>query len=100
MNECFLPAVKKVLDGAKSQEWDFDYELNKAKYNAVGIEGHIHSSQRDWFRQQLHADLDPSDILSIWNICRRQLQGKMSYNSQLKAFRGFQLFINAKNYKY
>lgn len=54
MNKCFLPAVEKVLDDGEAQEWDFDYGLNKVKVNAARFEGHIHRSERDRFRQQLH----------------------------------------------
>lgn len=100
MNVCLLPAIKKVLDDGESQEWDFDYELSKVKSNAVGMEGHIHSSERERFRQRLYFDLDAAHIAPVWNICRRWLRRKMRRNRLLKAFRGFQFFISAKNYKY
>ena len=100
MNKCFLPAVKEVLNEGEAQEWDFDYELNKAKSNAVGLEGHIHSSERERFRQQLHFNLDGDHIAPVWKICRGRLSKAMSRNHLLKAFKGFQLFIDAKNFKY
>lgn len=100
MNMCLLPAIEKVLDDGESQEWDFDYELNKVKSNAVGIEGHIHSSERERFRQRLHFDLDADHIAPVWKICSGQLKRKMRHNQHLKAFKGFQFFINMKNYKY
>ena len=100
MNKCFLPAVKEVLSEGEAQEWDFDYELNKAKSNAVGLEGHIHSSDRDRFRQQLHFNLDGDHVAPVWKICRRRLSKAMSRNYLLKAFEGFQFFIDAKNFKY
>jgi len=100
MNKCFLPAVKQVLDDGEAQEWDFDYQLNKAKSNAIGLEGHIHGSERDRFRQQLHFDLDADHISPVWKICRKRLSRAISRNQLLRAFKGFQLFINAKNFKY
>ena len=100
MNKCFLPAVKEVLNEGEAQEWDFDYELSKAKSNAVGLEGHIHSSERDRFRQHLHFNLDGDDLAPVWEICRRRLSKVMYRNHLLKAFKGFQFFIDAKNFKY
>ena len=100
MNQCFLPAVKQVLDEGEAQEWDFDYELNKAKSNSVGLEGHIHSSERDRFRQQLHFNLDGRHVAPVWKICRGRLSMAMSRNRLLRAFKGFQFFINTKNFKY
>jgi len=100
MNKCFLPAIKEVLNDGEAQEWDFDYELTKVKSNAVGLEGHIHSSERDRFRQQLHFNLDGDHIAPVWNICQGRLSKAMSRNHLLKAFKGFQFFIDAKNFKY
>ena len=100
MNKCFLPAVKEVLNDGEAQEWDFDYELTKAKSNAVGLEGHIHSSERDHFRQQLHFNLDGDHIAPVWKICQGRLSKAMAQNHPLKAFKGFQFFIDAKNFKY
>ena len=100
MNKCFLPAVKEILTEAEAQEWDFDYELSKAKSNAVGLEGHIHSSERDRFRQHLHFNLDGDHVAPVWKICQGRLSKAMSRNHLLKAFRGFQFFIDAKNFKY
>ena len=100
MNKCFLPAVKEVLNEGEAQEWDFDFELSKAKSNAVGLEGHIHSSERDRFRQQLQFNLDANHIAPVWKICRGHLSKAMPRNSLSKVFKGFQFFINAKYFKY
>jgi len=100
MNKCFLPAVKEVLNEGEAQEWDFDYELSKAKSNAVGLEGHIHSTERDRFRQHLHFNLDGDHVAPVWKICRDRLSKAISRNHLLRAFKGFQFFIDAKNFKY
>jgi len=89
-----------MLNEREVQEWDFDYELNKAKSNAVGLEGHIHSSERDHLRQQLHFNVDANYIAPVWKICRGPLSKAMPRNSLLKAFKGFQFFIDTKNFKY
>ena len=100
MNLCLLPAIKEVLDDDVSQGWDFDYYLNQAKCHAIGLEGHIHHSQRDRFRSQTHFDLDSKYIAGVWTNCRRRLKRSMSKKESLRAFKGFQFFISCKNYKY
>lgn len=57
MDVCFLPAIKDVLDSNKGQKWDFNYELSKAKSNAIGIEGRYTKGQGTSFTQPLMFNL-------------------------------------------
>ena len=69
MNVCLL-VIDKVLKHPKSQGWDLNYRLNKAKANVSVVEGRIYKSQKDTSRQQPHFDLDAKDIDEVWKRCK------------------------------
>ena len=99
MDVCFLPAVKEALDPNRSQKWDFHYSLSKAKSNAVGIEGRYVKSRGTSFTQQLTFNLMEDHIPEVWNICHTRLRREIRRDGHLRAFKGFQFFINSKDYK-
>jgi hypothetical protein len=97
MDKCLLPAIREVVTPNESQSWDFAYVVSQAKSQAIGIEGNQYKEREGGFTQQ---HLDKEDIATVWNICRRRLQRAIHQNGTLKAFRGFQFFINSKGYKH
>lgn len=99
MNECLLPAIQDVLDPNEKQSWDFDYELSEAKSIAASVEK-IHGKQGDGISTWRAYDLDAKDIPAVWNNCHNRLLRAMRWNVPLRAFRGFQFFINSKGHKH
>jgi hypothetical protein len=100
MDKCLLPAIKGVLKPNEGQSWDFNYMLSQAKSNAVGLEGIQHKSDRDNVRQYATFDLDDKDIGAVWNDCNRRLCRAIRQDWKLRAFKGFQFFINSKGHKH
>lgn len=100
MDQCLLPAVREVVTPNESQSWDFAYAVSLAKSQAIGIEGNQYQHQKEGFRQQMKFDLDGDDITAVWNKCNVQLRQAIRGNRRLKAFKGFQFFINSKGYKH
>jgi hypothetical protein len=100
MDECLLPAIREVVNPNESQSWDFAYVVSQTKSQAVGLEGNRHKRQRESFNQQIKFDLDGDDIGAVWNKCKVRLKRALRGNGMLKAFKGFQFFINSKGYKH
>jgi len=100
MDECLLPAIREVMAPNESQSWDFAYPASLAKSQAIGLEGNQYKRQKESFRQQVTYDLDGDNIPAVWNICNVRLRRAMRHNKALEAFKGFQFFINSKNYKH
>jgi len=100
MDECLLPAIRKVLGINESQVWDFAYVVSKAKSQAVGVEGNQHKSQKLSFNQQITFDLDGDCMKAVWDECNIRLRRAIRVDGRLKAFKGFQCFINSKGYKH
>jgi hypothetical protein len=101
MDQCFLPAIREVVTPNESQSWDFSYAVTQAKSQAIGLEGNKHKAQKDGsFTQQNTFDLDEEYIAAVWNICNYRLKRAMRGNGILKAFKGFQFFIDSKGYKH
>ena len=100
MDECLLPAIRKVLGMNESQSWDFVYVVSKAKSQAVGLEGHQHKHEKLSFNQQMTFDLDGDCISAVWTECNIRLRRAIRANGRLKVFKGFQFFINSKGYKH
>jgi hypothetical protein len=71
-----------------------------AKSQAIGLEGHRHRGEKEGFRQQITFDLDEKDITAVWNICQARLKRVIQGNGTLKAFKGFQFFVNSKGSKH
>jgi hypothetical protein len=80
-----------------------------------GISGMICPRQRPWlpgergnkyrdkssgFHQEIHVDLDPKDIGSVWRNCEQRLDTEIRRGGRLCAFMRFQFFINSKGYKH
>jgi hypothetical protein len=100
MNQCLLPAIGDVVDPNESQSWDFDYALSQAKSIAGSVEGIPYKRQGDHFRGGRTYDIDAKDIPAVWNNCDLRLRRAMRGNVRLRAFRGFQFFINSKGHKH
>jgi len=100
MDKCLLPAIREVITPNESQSWDFAYVVSQAKSRAIGVEGNKHKSQKGGFTQPIKFDIDEKDIAAVWNICNYRLRRTMRGNGMLKAFEGFQFFINSKGYKH
>lgn len=101
MNECFLHAVKQVVNSSDSQSWDFLYEVAKTKSTASAREGNKYKLMMTKpFRQEIRCDLERHYIPTVWRICKGAMEEKMAREGTLKAFRGFQFLINAKGYKH
>ena len=99
MDKCLLPAIREVITLNESQSWDFAYVVSLAKSQAIGLEGKQYKCQKEGFRQQIRFDLNGNDIPNVWNIYNIWLKREMHRNGRLKAFKGFQFFINSKGYK-
>jgi hypothetical protein len=100
MNKCLLPAIKDVMDPNERQSWDLSFSLSQAKSIAASME-RIHAKRKqDHFSIGRLYDLDAKDIPAVWNNCRNRLRRAMPGNIRLRAFRGFQFFINSKGYKH
>jgi len=95
-----LPAIREVITLNESQSWDFVYVVSLAKSQAIGLEGKQYKCQKEGFRQQIRFDLNGNDISNVWNIYNIRLKREMHRNGRLKAFKGFQFFINSKGYKH
>jgi hypothetical protein len=100
MNKCLLPAIKDVMDPNECQSWDLSFALSQAKSIAASMERIHHKRQQDYFSIGRTYDLDANDISAVWNNCRDRLRRAMPGNVRLKAFRGFQFFINSKGHKH
>jgi len=100
MKKCFLPAVKEVLSPNEAQSWDFSYEVIKAKSTAASKEGNRYRNKAKSFHQEIRSNLDRKYIKDVWRICEQHLKREIRREQVLKAFRGFQFFINAKGYKH
>jgi hypothetical protein len=101
MDDCFLPAVEDVIGYNESQSWDFSYDVSKAKSTAARSEGNrVHHKRRSGFRQEIHMDLDAEHIHLVWRNRERRLRAGIRRAGKLRAFRGYQFFINSKGYKH
>lgn len=100
MDKCLLPAIKDVLTPQERQSWDFNYMLAQAKCLSVVLEGVQYKGDRDRVRQYTTFDLDSKDIGAVWNICNNRLRRAIREDGKLKAFKGFQFFINSKGHKH
>lgn len=100
MNECLLPAIREVMDSNRSQGWDFAYEMSKVKSTATRVEGNQYKDRRERFGQPVAFDLDHKDIRAVWKICKSRLRRGMRQDGRLRAFQGFQFFINSKGHKH
>jgi hypothetical protein len=100
MDKCLLPAIREVVTPNESQSWDFAYVVSLAKSQAIGIEGNQYQRRKEGFRQQMTFDLDGDDVTGVWNGCNIRLRRAIRGNGRLKAFKGFQFFINSKGYKH
>ena len=100
MNQCLLPAIGDVVDLNESQSWDFDYALSQAKSIAGSVEGIPYKRRQGHFRGGRTYDIDAKDIPAVWNNCDLRLRRAMRGNVRLRAFRGFQFFINSKGHKH
>jgi hypothetical protein len=100
MDKCLLPAIKGVVTPLEGQSWDFNYMLSQAKSNSVGLEGVQHKRDRESVRQYTTFDLDAGDIGQVWNDCNHRLRREIGQGGKLRAFKGFQFFINSKGHKH
>ena len=100
MDECLLPAIQSVLTPNEKQSWDFAYIVSQAKSQVIAMEKNHFKGQKESFIQPITYDLSEKHIAAVWNICSHRLQIAIRTNGILKAFRGFQFFINAKGYKH
>ena len=100
MNKCLLPAIREVVTPNESQSWDFAYVVSLAKSQAIGLEGNQYKRQRESFQQRITFDLDGDHITAVWNACNVHLRRAIRRNEMLKAFKGFQFFINSKGHKH
>jgi hypothetical protein len=100
MDKCLLPAVQDILTPNEGQSWDFSYMLCQTKSNAVGVEGVQYKGDRDKLRQYMTFDLDSKDIRAVWKNCNYRLRRLMGEDGNLRAFKGFQFFINSKGHKH
>ena len=100
MDKCLLPAIREVVTPNESQSWDFTYVVSLAKSQVIEMEGNQYQHQKEGFRQQMKFDLDGDDIMTVWNKCDVRLRRAIRGNGRLKAFKGFQFFINSKGYKH
>jgi hypothetical protein len=99
MDKCLLPAIRDVITPNEGQSWDFNYMLSQANSNAVGLEGVQYKRDRESLKQYNTFDLSEKDIGAVWNNCNRRLRRVFREDGKLKAFRGFQFFINSKGHK-
>jgi hypothetical protein len=100
MNTCFLPAVEEVTGYNDSQSWDFRYDVSKAKSTAAAREGNMYQTKLGGFRQEIPMDLDAAYIEPVWRNCEWRLKREMRRGGKLRAFMGFQFFINSKGHKH
>ncbi|HMD14965.1 MAG TPA: hypothetical protein VKI62_10090, partial [Bacteroidota bacterium] len=100
MDKCLLPAIKSVATQTEKQSWEFKYCIALAKSQAKGLEGNQFKRKRESFKEQLTFDLDEKHIVAVWNECNIRLQREIRVNRRLRAFKGFQFFVNAKGYKH
>jgi hypothetical protein len=101
MRKCFLPAVTEILNHHEKQSWTLNYDVADANSTASSKEGNRSgSSKLKSRRQAVESDLNSKYIEQVWRICERRLRREIKRERNLKAFRGFQFFINAKKYKY
>ena len=100
MDKCLLPAIRDVMTPNEGQSWDFSYGLSQVKSNAGSMEGIHYKCQPSSFNGGRIYDIDAEDISVVWNNCHFRLQRATSENVRLRAFRGFQFFINSKGHKH
>lgn len=100
MNKCLLPAIRETLNPTERQSWDFAYELVEAKVNAHRLEGRRLRGKNRRSNKYIYNDLDSRHIQRVWDLCNCKLQMEMRRNSSLKAFKGFQFFVNSKAHKH
>jgi hypothetical protein len=100
MDKCLLPAIKDVIDPNGCQSWDLSFALSQAKSIAASEEGIHHKRKQDCFIGGRTYDLDANDIPTVWKNCQARLQRAMPGNVRLRAFQGFQFFINSKGHKH
>jgi hypothetical protein len=98
MNKCLLPAIRDSIDPNERQSWDFSYTLSQAKSIAASMEGIHHKDKQ--FKGGRTYDLDAKVIPAVWKNCQDRLRREMPGNVRLRAFRGFQFFINSKGHKH
>jgi hypothetical protein len=101
MTKVFLPSVKEVLNPNERQAWQFNYDIAEANSTAKIKEGNLYATDEAEGRFfEVHADLGAEHIDKVWQKCERRLRRMIDVDDDLKCFRGFQFFINAKGFKH